>query len=101
MNAELVARGLARAKFYPPDIFRKTEIKAAERKARRAKRGIWKLPPSRPRGKKRGMVLADPDRKLYYRPKTQPYENLRCFAGRVTFPSVSKAQKAGYRNGSP
>jgi micrococcal nuclease len=101
VNAELAARGLAQARFYPPDILRKTEIRAAERRARRAKRGIWKLPPSRPRGKKRGMVLADPTRKLYYRPRTQPYEILRCLSGRIAFPSVAKAQKAGYRDGIP
>ena len=101
VNAELAARGLAQARFYPPDILRKTEIRAAERRARRAKRGIWKLPPSRPRGKKRGMALADPTRKLYYRPRTQPYEILRCLSGRIAFPSVAKAQKAGYRDGIP
>ena len=101
VNAELAARGLAQARFYPPDILRKTEIRAAERRARRAKRGIWKLPPSRPRGKKRGMVLSDPARKLYYRPRTQPYENLRCLSGRVAFSSVAKTQNSGYRDGIP
>ncbi len=101
VNEELAARGLARARFFPPNLREKPRIQAAERKARNMKIGIWKLPPSRPRGKRRVMVLADPILKVFFRPGTQPYENLRCRPFHLVYPSEKDAQRAGYREGVP
>ncbi len=101
VNAELAALGLARAKFYPPDISRKNKIREAERKARLAGKGIWGLLPSRPRGKDRGMVLADPITERFYHPGTQAYEDLRCSPGWVSFSSAMEAEEAGFEEGTP
>ncbi len=101
VNAELAALGLARAKFYPPDVSRKNRIREAERSARLAGKGIWSLPPSRPRGKDRGMVLADPITERFYHPGTQAYEDLRCSPGRVSFSSAMEAEEAGFEEGTP
>ncbi len=101
VNAELAALGLARAKFYPPDISRKKRIREAERSARLAGKGIWSLPPSRPRGKDRGMVLADPITERFYRPGTQAYEDLRCNPGRISFSSAMEAEEEGFEEGAP
>ncbi len=48
VNAELVARGLARARFYPPDTGERERILAAQERAIREKRGIWGRPPGGP-----------------------------------------------------
>jgi hypothetical protein len=101
VNEELIVRGLARARFYPPNLREKPRLQAAERKARNMKKGIWKLPPSRPRGKHRVMVLVDPILKVFFRPGTQSYENLRCRPFHLAYPSGEDAQKAGYREGVP
>ncbi|MEE9274038.1 MAG: thermonuclease family protein [bacterium] len=97
VNEELVRRGLARVRFYPPDVRERPRIRAAQRRARRARRGIWRLPPSRPRGKRRGMVLADPLAGVYHRPGAQGYEDLRCRRRRLAFPSARAAERAGFR----
>jgi micrococcal nuclease len=44
VNEELVRRGLAVARSYPPNTARDEELAAAEREARAAGRGIWGLP---------------------------------------------------------
>jgi micrococcal nuclease len=41
VNAELVRRGLAQAKAYPPDTKYETLLEALETKARQAERGMW------------------------------------------------------------
>ena len=41
VNAELVRRGLARAKAYPPDTKHQDYLQALETEARHAGRGIW------------------------------------------------------------
>ncbi len=101
VNEELVARGLARARFYPPNIREKRRIQEAERNARNMKRGLWKLPPSRPQGKYRAMVLADPLLKTFFRPGTQTYENLRCRPLHLVYLSEKEAKKAGFHEGVP
>lgn len=42
LNAAIVRAGWARAKLYPPDDGRWTQVQRAERRARRAGRGIWR-----------------------------------------------------------
>ncbi len=41
VNGELVRRGLARAKAYPPDLGRQSSLAALEEEARAAGRGVW------------------------------------------------------------
>ncbi len=41
VNLELVEEGYAKNYSYPPDIAHQAEIRAAERRAREAKRGLW------------------------------------------------------------
>jgi len=41
VNAELVRRGLARAKAYPPDIRYQDYLEKLETEARQARRGMW------------------------------------------------------------
>lgn len=101
VNKELVVRGLARARFYPPNVREKHSILEAERHARTFKLGIWRLPPSRPRGRSRLIVLADPFLKVFFRPETQRYENLRCQPYHLVFTSDAEAKKAGFREGVP
>ncbi len=101
VNEELIARGLGRARLYPPNTREKRRLMAAERKARRNRRGIWSLPPKRPRGKRRNMVLADRRKRTYHRPGTQAYEDLRCAPRPWVFPSAEAAERAGLRPGAP
>ena len=42
VNAEMVRRGYAYAKAYPPDVKYQVYLEAMEKEARRAKRGVWK-----------------------------------------------------------
>lgn len=42
VNLELVEEGYARNYSFPPDITHQAEIRAAERRAREAKRGLWR-----------------------------------------------------------
>jgi endonuclease YncB( thermonuclease family) len=48
VNAELVRQGLARVRFYPPDVLYEAEIKAALDEARAADRGLHGPRPTRP-----------------------------------------------------
>jgi endonuclease YncB( thermonuclease family) len=48
VNAELVRLGLARVRFYPPDVLYEAEIKAALDEARAADRGLHGPRPTRP-----------------------------------------------------
>lgn len=41
VNAALTREGYAFARSYPPDVARQDELRAAEREAREAKRGLW------------------------------------------------------------
>jgi micrococcal nuclease len=41
VNYELVARGFANARTFPPDVRHEAEFRAAEREAREAGRGLW------------------------------------------------------------
>lgn len=41
VNLKLVEEGYARSYSYPPDIAHQAEFRAAERRAREAKRGLW------------------------------------------------------------
>lgn len=48
INAELVRMGLARVLFYEPDVLYRSEIKAAEREAQEARRGLYGPVPTPP-----------------------------------------------------
>jgi endonuclease YncB( thermonuclease family) len=48
INAELVRMGLARVLFYEPDVLYQSEIKAAEREAQDARRGLYGPVPTPP-----------------------------------------------------
>jgi endonuclease YncB( thermonuclease family) len=48
VNAEIVRQGLARVRFYEPDVLYKAEIEAALAEARQAKRGLHGPRPTRP-----------------------------------------------------
>jgi micrococcal nuclease len=48
VNAEIVRQGLARVRFYEPDVLYKAEIEAALAEAREAKRGLHGPRPTRP-----------------------------------------------------
>jgi len=41
VNLELVRRGLAEAKAYPPDVRHQALLEAAEAEAKLARRGMW------------------------------------------------------------
>ena len=101
VNEELIARGLGRARPYPPNTREKRRLVASEREARRNRRGIWSLPPKRPRGKRRNMVLPDRRKRTYHQPETQAYEDLRCAPRPWVFPSAEAAERAGLRPGAP
>lgn len=94
VNEILIREGWARARFYPPDLHEKKRLLRAEKQAKRQGRGIWNLPRV---ARRSAGVLADTESRVYHRPGSQGYEDLRCSRRWRYFPSAFKARKAGYR----
>ncbi|MDA1000340.1 MAG: thermonuclease family protein [bacterium] len=94
VNEIMVREGWARVRFYPPDLQEKNRLLRAEKLAKHRRSGIWNLPGGARRSKG---VLGDRQNRVYYRPGSQGYEDLRCTRRWQYFSSAGTAARAGYR----